>query len=111
MKSAETERDSLRDERDSLREQLERVQTAEVERLASAAGLSAPSDIWQFGASLSTMRTETGDIDPKTVTGLVTDILRDRPGLKAQTARIGVGRGGAAVSREPKVGLSQLLKP
>jgi hypothetical protein len=113
MKAAETERDALRTERDSLREQVERLQTQEVERLAGAAGLSAPSDVWQFGASLDTLRTETGDIDAKTVTGLVGDILRQRPGLQAQTARIGIGRGATAAGdmRGPRVGLSQLLKP
>ncbi len=113
LKAAETERDSLRTERDSLREQVERLQTQEVERLASAAGLSVPGDIWQFGASLDTLRTDTGDIDTESVTGLCGEILRNRPGLKAQTARIGVGRGGAAAgdSHRPKLGLSSLLKP
>ena len=72
-----------------------------------------PGDIWQFGASLDTLRTDTGDIDTETVTGLCGEILRNRPGLQAQTARIGVGRGGAAAgdSHKPKVGLSSLLKP
>ena len=47
------------------------MQTAEVERLAGAAGLSVPGDIWQFGASLDTLRTETGEIDAETVTRAV----------------------------------------
>lgn len=114
MKAAETERDTLRTERDSLREQVERLQTQEVERLASAAGLSAPSAIWQFGASLDTLRAEDGSIDAQTVTGLVGEILRERPGLQVQTARIGIGRGATAAGgdmRGPRVGLSQLLKP
>jgi hypothetical protein len=33
-------------ERDQLRAQLDALQSAEVERLAQAAGLSAPSDVW-----------------------------------------------------------------
>ena len=114
MKAAETERDSLREERDSLRAQLERVQTAEVERLASVAGLSVPGDVWVFGASLDTLRTETGEIDADTVDALVGDIVKSRPGMKAPPmGTIGVGRGASAVPREfaPKVGLSSLLKP
>lgn len=101
-------------ERDQLREQLDRVQRAEVERLASAAGLAVASDVWQFGATLQTLRGEDGSIDSETVSGLVADIVKDRPGLQARpVGDIGIGRGAtAAGTRQPeKVGLSQLLKP
>jgi hypothetical protein len=100
-------------ERDQLRERLERYERAEVERLASAAGLQVAGDVWQFGATLDTLRGETGDIDPDTVTGVVGAILKDRPGLQARPAGdLGIGRGGTALGmRGPKVGLSQLLKP
>lgn len=101
-------------ERDQLREQLERVQTAEVERLAAGAGLSAAKDIWMFGATLPTLRNDDGDIDPETVSGLVADLIRDRPGLqKPKFGDFGIGRGASAAGprTQPAVGLSQLLKP
>jgi hypothetical protein len=77
-------------ERDQLREQLDRLQTAEAERLAGASGLAAPSDLWQFGATLDTLRGEDGALDQATVedkgTVMVwTDaerewMMRDEPG-------------------------------
>ena len=100
-------------ERDQLRAQLDRLQTAEVERLASAAGLAVAGDVWMHGAALDTLRAEDGSIDHETVTGLVADILRDRPGLRrGGTGDIGIGRGAAAAgtTTAPKVGLSALLK-
>ena len=66
------------------------------------------------GASLDTLRGEDGSIDADTVHGLVGDILKDRPGLKAPTVgSLGIGKGASAADRTygPKVGLSQLLKP
>jgi hypothetical protein len=99
-------------ERDSLRERLDRLQTAEVERIAADAGLQVASDVWSFGASLDTLRGESGDIDAESVSGLVAEIVKDRPGLQTRPAGdVGIGRGGAAAAREPKVGLSALLKP
>lgn len=98
-------------ERDRLREQVDALQRAEVERLASAAGLAVAADVWQFGATLETLRTETGDVDAETVTGLVAEIVRDRPGLRQATGDVGFGRGGAASgTRKPTIGLSALLK-
>jgi hypothetical protein len=101
-------------ERDELRAQLDRVQTAEAERLASAAGLAAPSDLWQFGASLETLRGDDGAIDAEAVNGLVDEIVANRPGLRASpVGDLGIGRGGAAIGlrTEQGVGLSALLKP
>jgi hypothetical protein len=101
-------------EREQLRSQLDRLQTAEVERLAGNAGLQVPNDIWTFGASLDTHRGEDGGIDPETVNGLVGDILADRPGLQAKPpGDLGIGRGAGAAgtTRTPEVGLSALLKP
>jgi hypothetical protein len=101
-------------ERDQLRERLERYERAEVERLASAAGLAVAGDVWTFGATLDTLRGETGDIDADTVSGVVEAILKDRPQLRAQpVGDLGIGRGGTAAGsmRQPKLGLSQLLKP
>jgi hypothetical protein len=90
------------------------VQTAEVERLARTAGLSEPRDVWAFGASLESLRSDSGEIDPKTVEGLVADILKSRPGLRQQpVGDLGLGKGAAAAgtTHREKIGLSDLLKP
>jgi hypothetical protein len=115
-REAASYRRRLRDtetERDQLRERLDRLQTAEVERLASGAGLAVPGDVWTFGATLDTLRGEDGMIDAETVSGVVQEIVNDRPGLKAlPVGGFGGGQGAAATpSRTSKVGLSQLLKP
>ena len=87
------------------------MQTAEVERLATAAGLAVAGDVWLHGARLDTLRDEDGMIDAETVNGLVADLLADRPGLAAPKAGdFGGGRGGTAAGKS-KVGLSALLKP
>ena len=90
------------------------MQSAEVERLAAGAGLAVASDIWLHGATVDRMRAEDGSIDAETVSGLVADLLKDRPGLQARpTGDIGIGRGATAAGiRQPeKIGLSALLKP
>jgi hypothetical protein len=101
-------------EHDELRTQLDRLQTGEVERLAGDAGLQVPGDIWSFGAELANLRGEDGGIDQEAVSGLVGEIVKDRPGLQARpTGDIGIGRGAGATGTrtEQTVGLSQLLKP
>jgi len=98
-------------QRDQLREQLDRHQRIEVERLAGGAGLAVGADVWTFGATLDTLRGEDGSIDAETVTGLVREIIQNRPGLRdPKIGDLGAGRGGTA-AMTPKVGLSQLLKP
>ena len=97
-------------ERDGLRARVDNLQRAEVERLASAAGLAVASDVWQFGATLDTLRGESGEVDAETVKGLVGEIVRDRPGLRQPHGDVGIGRGGAANgNRPPKIGLSALF--
>jgi hypothetical protein len=101
-------------ERDDLRTRLERYERAEVERFASDAGLQVASDVWQFGAQLDALRTEDGAIDAEAVSGLVGEIVKDRPGLQARPeGDLGIGRGAAAAGTriEQPVGLSALLKP
>jgi hypothetical protein len=101
-------------ERDSLRERLERYERDHVERIAADAGLQVPADVWQFGASLDTLRDDEGGIDHDAVDGLVKEIVSDRPGLQAQVVGdLGIGRGAAAAGTPiaPEVGLSALLKP
>ena len=44
--------------------QLDALQRAEVERLAGQHGLAVASDVSGFGASLDTLRTDEGHIDP-----------------------------------------------
>jgi hypothetical protein len=116
-REAASYRRRLRDaesERDQLRAQLDQLQTTEAERLAAAAGLSAPGDLWAFGATLDTLRDENNAIDADAVSGLVSEIVKDRPGLQARPqGDLGIGRGAGAAgtTTEPKVGLSQLLKP
>ena len=47
-----------------------------------------------------TLRGEDGRIDAETVTGLVADIVKNRPGLKAQrVGDLGIGRGASAAPR------------
>jgi hypothetical protein len=110
-------RGRLRDaeaERDDLRGRLEGYERAEVERLAGDAGLQVPGDVWTFGATLDTLRGADGGIDPDAVSGLVGEIVKDRPGLQARpVGGIGIGKGAAAAgtTRTPEVGLSALLKP
>jgi hypothetical protein len=101
-------------ERDDMRTRLERYERAEVERLAGDAGLQVASDVWQFGATLDTLRDENNAIDADAVSGLVSEIVKDRPGLQARPqGDLGIGRGAGAASTttESKVGLSALLKP
>jgi hypothetical protein len=99
-------------DRDQLRERLDRVQRAEVERLASGAGLAVAGDVSLHGANLDTLRTDEGDIDPETVSGLVDAILHDRPGLRApKVGSFGLGVGGTGIPQPQRVGLSSLLKP
>ena len=96
-------------ERDTLREQLDRLQRSEVERLASGAGLAVAGDVWVHGAELENLRTEDGSIDGDTVTALVGDMLKSRPGLKAQpVGSVGIGKGGNGI-RPNEVGLANLF--
>jgi hypothetical protein len=101
-------------ERDGLRERLDGYERAEVERIAGDAGLQVPGDVWTFGATLDTLRGEDGAIDNEAVSGLVGEIVKDRPGLQARpVADLGIGRGASAAgtTSTPEVGLSALLKP
>jgi hypothetical protein len=101
-------------ERDQLRTRLEGYERTEVERLAGDAGLQVPGDVWTFGAQLEHLRGEDGGIDSEAVSGLVGEIVKDRPGLQARPqGDLGIGRGAGAAgtTRAPGVGLSTLLKP
>ena len=61
-------------ERDQLRERLERYERAEVERLASAAGLAVPADLWALGTQIEHCRAEDGSIDAETVSASMSPV-------------------------------------
>lgn len=75
------ERNEARAERDALAERIQRMQRAEVERLA-ADGLSHPADLFSLsGNELADYLTEDGEVDADKVAADVTAILAERPGL------------------------------
>lgn len=92
-------------ERDALAERLQRMQRAEIERLA-ADGLSHPADLFSLsGNELADYLTEDGDVDAEKVAADVAAILAERPGLRKQTPGYdpSQGRGGRPpAKREPK---------
>jgi hypothetical protein len=114
-REAATYRRRLREteaERDRLATRLDELQRAEVERLAGAAGMAVPGDLWSTGTQLENLRDDAGRIEGETVSALVGDILQSRPTWRASAGDFGIGRGaGARAPRAPKVGLSALLKP
>ncbi|ORB67686.1 hypothetical protein [Mycolicibacterium tusciae] len=79
------ERNEARSERDALAQRVERMQRAEVERLA-ADGLSHPADVFSLsGNELADYLTEDGDVDVEKVAADVAAILAERPGLRKFT--------------------------
>jgi hypothetical protein len=76
------ERNEARAERDALAQRVERMQRAEVERLA-ADGLSHPADLFSLsGNELADYLTEDGDVDVEKVAADVAAVLAERPGLQ-----------------------------
>lgn len=79
------ERNEARAERDALAQRVERMQRAEVERLASD-GLSHPADLFSLSSNdLADYLTESGDVDAEMVAADVAAVLAERPGLRKQT--------------------------
>lgn len=66
-------------ERDTLRGQIEAMQRAEVERLASTK-LAKPAGIWTAGIQLDDMLTDSGTVDPAKVADVVA-VAMDTVGL------------------------------
>jgi hypothetical protein len=91
-------------ERDTLRERVDALERAEVERIASNAGMATPADLWAL-TSLDAMRAD-GRLDRDAAHDHVAGILRERPTWRRQTPDLGAGARG---SEPPKVGLSSLL--
>jgi hypothetical protein len=76
------ERNEARTERDALAQRVERMQRAEVERLA-ADGLSHPADLFSLsGNAMADYLTQDGDVDADKVAADVAAILAERPGLQ-----------------------------
>ncbi|SRX93241.1 hypothetical protein MSP7336_01477 [Mycobacterium shimoidei] len=99
------ERNEAREALAAAEERIQRMQRAEVERLASD-GLSHPADLFSLsGNELADYLTEDGDVDPEKVAADVAAILAERPGLRKQTPGYdpSQGRGGRPpAKREPK---------
>ncbi|MGY3553394.1 hypothetical protein [Williamsia sp. R60] len=76
------ERNDARAERDALAQRIERMQRAEVERVAGE-HLSMAGDLFSLsGNELADYLTESGDIDAAKVSADVAEILAERPGLR-----------------------------
>lgn len=100
------ERNDARTERDALAQRVERMQRAEVERLA-ADGLSHPADLFSFsGNELADYLTEDGDVDAEKVAADVAAVLAERPGLRKNAPAFDPtqGRGGTPTKGSPTWG-------
>jgi hypothetical protein len=93
--------------RDALSQRVERMQRAEVERLA-ADGLSHPADLFSLsGNDLVDYLTEDGDVDAEKVAADVAAVLAERPGLRKNAPAFdpSQGHGGRPqAKREPSWG-------
>lgn len=101
------ERNEAREERDALAQRVERMQRAEVERLA-AGDLSHPRDLFSLsGNELADYLTEDGEVDADKVAADVAAVLAERPGLRKPTRAFdpsqGIG-GPTTPKREPTWG-------
>lgn len=75
------ERNSAREERDALAGRVERLQRAEIERLAAGA-MAHPSDLFTLsGNEPADYLTDDGDVDADKVAADVAAVLAERPGL------------------------------
>lgn len=102
------ERDAARVELGALAQRVERMQRAEVERLAADSGLSLGSDVFTMsGNGVADYLTEDGEVDPEKVAADVAAVLAERPGLRKQSPAIdpSLGLGGKTpAKREPSWG-------
>lgn len=96
------ERNEARAERDSLAQRVERMQRAEVERIASDA-LSHPADIFSLsGNAVADYLDDAGNIDPERVAADVAAVLSERPGLRKAAAAFDPTQGTGG--RDPRSG-------
>jgi len=96
------ERNEAREERDALAQRVERMQRAEVERMAGA-HLHIPGDLFTLsGNEVSDYLTEAGDVDADKVAADVAAILAERPGLKRNPPAVDPTRGTGGRQAPPK---------
>lgn len=97
-------------ERDALKSRLEVLQRGEVERLISDR-FADPADIWRDGATLESLLTDDGNIDPMKVNTLATGLLETHRhwGITKTDSR-GL-RSGATGPQPRKNGFAQAFKP
>uniref|UniRef100_A0AB39U2K5 Scaffolding protein n=8 Tax=unclassified Caudoviricetes TaxID=2788787 RepID=A0AB39U2K5_9CAUD len=93
-----TERDAAREELSTAQARIERMQRAEVERLAADAGLAMGGDLFINGNAVADYLTEDGDVDAEKVAADVDAVLAERPGLRKNAHAVdpSQGRGGPA---------------
>ncbi|WP_241472268.1 hypothetical protein [Mycolicibacterium neoaurum] len=106
------ERNQARGERDALAERVERMQRAEVERLAADA-LSHPADLFSLsGNGVADYLTEAGDVDAAKVAADVAAVLAERPGLKRHAPAFDptVGTGGRTTPPKATPSWSALIR-
>ncbi|MBS1696096.1 MAG: hypothetical protein JST91_28205 [Actinobacteria bacterium] len=106
------ERNEARDQLSAANARIERMQRAEVQRLASD-GLSHPEDLFSLsGNDVADYLTETGDIDAAKVAADVAEILAERPGLRKNAPAFdpSQGRGGKTPPPQREPSWSDLLK-
>ena len=103
-------RRQLRDaetERDQLRGRVDQAERADVERLAAAAGMATPSDVWLIVRDVAELRRD-GALDHDLAGERVKTILEERPTWKRPPPANG-GGGSRLAGPAPKIGLSDLL--
>ncbi len=105
------ERNEARAERDALAQRVERMQRAEVERLAADA-LSHPADLFSLsGNGLADYLTDDGDVDANKVAADVAEILAERPGLRKRMPGYDPSQGyGGRPERKREATLADLIK-
>lgn len=98
------ERDTARAELATAATRIERMQRAEVERLASER-LSMGGDLFINGNEVSDYLTETGEVDADKVAADVAAVLAERPGLGKYSPAFdpSIGTGGRPPQDQPRL--------
>lgn len=108
-----TERNAAREQVTALTERVQRLQRAEVERLAGAK-LAAAADLWTVaGVQPADLLTDDGAVDPAKVDAATRALLDTRPGLARGAAlRVDFGQGQRGGQSLPEgASWSQVLRP
>ncbi|UEL35033.1 hypothetical protein KTR60_10000 [Rhodococcus sp. C1] len=108
-----TERNAARGELATAAARIERMQRAEVERLAADAGLSHASDVFTLsGNGPADYLDDDGNVDPARVAADVAAVLTERPGLrkKAPVFDPSQGFGGPPKPQPEEPSLAAMIK-